>query len=75
MAVITGGSVIGGNNPGQAGVKNRVYRSVGVPTDTNIGWSDTTPATPPNGTLAENVSTGFVYEKQAVGGWTRIDTL
>lgn len=69
MAVITGGSVIGGNNPAQAGVKNRVYRSTTVPTDTNIGYD----GTPPNLTLAEDVSTGFVYERRA-GVWTRIDT-
>lgn len=70
MAVITGGKVIGGNNPAQAGVKNRVYRAEAVPTDTNIGYD----GTPPNGTLAENVLTGFLYERQA-GVWTRIDTL
>lgn len=69
MAVITGGRVIGGNNPAQAGVKNRVYRSEGVPTDTNIGFE----GTPPDLTLAENVSTGFLYERRA-SVWTRIDT-
>lgn len=70
MAVITGGSVIGGNNPAQAGVKNRVYRATAIPTDTNIGFD----GTPPDGTLAENVTTGFVYERQ-LGVWTRIDTV
>jgi hypothetical protein len=70
VAVITGGKVIGGANPAQAGVKNRVYRADGVPTDTNIGYD----GTPANGTLAENVATGFVYERQA-GIWVRIDTL
>lgn len=70
MAVISGGKVIGGNNPGQSGVKNRVYRAEGVPTDSNIGFD----GTPPNGTLAENVLTGFVYERQ-LAVWTRIDTV
>jgi hypothetical protein len=41
-----------------------------VPTDTTIGYD----GTPTNGTLAENVVTGFVYERQA-GVWVRIDTL
>ncbi len=69
MAVITGGRVIGGNNPAQAGVKNRVYRADAIPTDTNIGFE----GTPPDLTLAENVSTGFMYERRATV-WTRIDT-
>ncbi|MBM7788859.1 hypothetical protein [Tenggerimyces flavus] len=69
MTVITGGKVIGGNNPGQALVKNRVYRAEGVPTDTNIGFE----GTPPDLTLAENVLTGFVYERRTAV-WTRIDT-
>jgi hypothetical protein len=69
MGVITGGRV---SLPGVVtpGVKNRVYRAEAVPTDTNIGYD----GTPPNGTLAENVLTGFVYERQAAV-WVRIDTL
>ena len=70
MAVISGGLVIGGNNPGQAQVKNRVYRANAVPTDANIGYE----GTPANGTLAENVVTGFLYERQAAV-WVRVDTV
>jgi hypothetical protein len=69
MAVITGGKVITGSGA-NAGVKNRIYRADAVPTDANIGYD----GTPPNGTLAENVATGFVYERQAAV-WVRIDTL
>lgn len=67
MAVITGGKVIEPQttNPG---LGNRIYRADGVPTDSNIG------VTAANGMLAENVATGFVYERQA-GVWVRIDTL
>lgn len=70
MAVITGGLVVGPPGTGNAnpGTKNTVYRSTGVPTDTNIG------VTAANGMLAENVSTGFLYERQA-GVWVRIDTI
>lgn len=74
MAVITGGQVIGpppapgaGSNA-NVGVKNTVYRTTGVPTDTTIG------VTAANGMLAENVTTGFLYERQG-GVWVRIDTL
>lgn len=70
MAVISGGKVIGGNNPAQAGVKPRIYSATAVPTDTNIGYE----GTPPNATLAQNVLTGFLYERQA-GSWVRVDTL
>lgn len=67
MAVISGGRVIEPStlNPG---LKNRIYKAEGVPTDANIG------VTAANGMLAENVLTGFVYERQA-GVWVRIDTL
>lgn len=67
MAVISGGSIIPPStaNPG---TKNRVYRTNGVPTDSTIG------VTAANGMLAENVLTGFMYERQA-GVWVRIDTL
>jgi hypothetical protein len=70
MAVISGGKVIGGANPAQAGVKARVYRSNAVPTDSTIGYD----GTPPNGTLAENTATGFLYERQG-GAWVRVDTV
>jgi hypothetical protein len=67
MPVIFGGKVIEPQtiNPG---LKNRVYHTEGVPTDATIG------VTAANGQLAENVLTGFVYERQA-GVWVRIDTL
>jgi len=67
MGVITGGQVIAPQttNPG---LKNRIYKAEAVPTDANIG------VTAANGMLAENVVTGFVYERQA-GVWVRIDTL
>jgi hypothetical protein len=69
MGVVSGGKVIAGQatNPG---LKNRIYKAEAVPTDANIGYD----GTPPNGTLAENVVTGFVYERQ-VGVWVRVDTL
>ena len=69
MPVIFGGKVIAGQttNPG---LKNRIYKSEGVPTDTTIGFD----GTPTNGTLAENVVTGFLYERQAAV-WVRVDTL
>lgn len=71
MAVISGGKVITATpavtiSPAKA----RVYHADGVPTDTTIGYD----GTPPNGTLADNTVTGFVYERQA-GVWVRIDTL
>lgn len=69
MAVINGGKVIP-TDPDQVGVKPRIYHTEGVPTDTNIGFD----GTPTNGTLADNVLTGFLYERQA-GAWVRIDTL
>lgn len=66
MGIITGGRII---EPGtQVGTANRLYKTEGVPTDTTIG------ITAANGMLAENVLTGFVYERQA-GVWVRIDTL
>ena len=67
MAVISGGKVIEPQttNPG---LKNRIYPTEGVPTDANIG------ITAANGMLAQNVVTGFVYERQA-GSWVRVDTL
>lgn len=67
MAVITGGRIIEPQttNPGLA---NRIYPTDGVPTDANIGLAAV------NGMLAENVATGFVYERQA-GVWVRVDTL
>jgi hypothetical protein len=67
MGIVTGGNVVAPQttNPG---LKQRIYKTEGVPTDATIG------VTAVNGMLAENVSTGFVYERQA-GVWVRIDTL
>jgi hypothetical protein len=67
MGVITGGQVVAPQttNPG---LKNRIYKAEAVPTDANIG------VTAANGMLAENVVTGFLYERQA-GVWVRVDTL
>lgn len=66
MPIVTGGKVIEpGTNPG---TKPRIYSTEAVPTDANIG------VTAANGMLAQNVLTGFVYERQA-GTWVRIDTL
>ena len=67
MAVISGGKVIEAGTT-NAGVKNRIYRTEGVPTDATIGVAAA------NGQLAENVQTGNLYERQA-GVWVRIDTL
>lgn len=67
MAVITGGNIVAPStlNPG---LKNRVYKTTGVPTDATIG------VTAANGMLAEDVATGFLYERQAAV-WVRVDTL
>ena len=69
MAVITGGNVI---QPQTAnlGVKNTILKTNGVPTDALLGNT----ITAANGMIAENVVTGFVYERQA-GAWVRIDTI
>jgi hypothetical protein len=69
MSVIAGGQVIA-PSAGNLGTKNRVYASQGVPTDANIGLT----VTAANGMLAENVATGFLYERQA-GVWVRVDTV
>ncbi len=67
MPVITGGRIIEPQttNPG---IKQRVYKTDGVPTDASIGVAAA------NGMLAENLATGFLYER-AIGVWTRIDTV
>lgn len=69
MPIVFGGKVIepmaAGANPG---IKSRIYRVEGVPTDAIIG----VPAA--NGMLSENVLTNFIYERQA-GVWVRVDTL
>lgn len=67
MPIIFGGKVIEPSTL-NAGVKSRIYRVEGVPTDAIIGVAAT------NGMLAENVLTSFIYERQA-GLWVRIDTL
>jgi hypothetical protein len=70
MGVITGGRVISTGTTTIPGSRPRIYFAEAVPTDTNIGYE----GTPANGTLAANVLTGFVYERQAAV-WVRIDTL
>ena len=69
MAVISGGNVVGPSttNPG---LKNRVYHVDAVPTDANVAVGFAAA----NGMLAENVVTGFLYERQA-SVWVRIDTV
>lgn len=67
MPVITGGKVVEPQTT-NTGLKNRIYKAEAIPTDSNIGVTAT------NGMLAENVVTGFVYERQA-GVWVRVDTL
>lgn len=67
MGIITGGNIVAPSTL-NSGVKNRVYKTEAVPTDANIG------VTAANGMLAENVLTGFMYERQA-GTWVRIDTI
>jgi hypothetical protein len=73
MGVISGGRI---NPPTTAGVSNPgIRQSVigveGVPTDANVGLTAGEVA---NGQIAQNVLTGFVYERQA-GAWVRIDTV
>jgi hypothetical protein len=72
MGIVTGGSIIRGN--AIPGSKPRVTKVEAVPTDANVAYSSVGGGTVANGDLAENVLTGFVYERQA-GVWTRIDTL
>jgi hypothetical protein len=67
MGIITGGNIVAPSTL-NTGIKNRVYKAEAVPTDANIG------VTAANGMLAENVLTGFLYERQA-GTWVRIDTI
>lgn len=67
MPIVFGGQVIAPSTL-NAGIKSRVYRTEGVPTDATIGVAAS------NGMLAENVLTSFIYERQA-GVWVRIDTL
>lgn len=70
MGIITGGNVVVGN--AIAGSKARITYVEAIPTDANVAGS--TGRTPANGELAENVTNGNVYERQAAV-WTRIDTL
>jgi hypothetical protein len=76
MGIITGGNVIP-DTQHTPGSKPRVTFVEAVPTDALVGGSSG-PAgaarTPSNGELAQNVLTGFVYERQA-GVWTRVDTI
>lgn len=66
MAVITGGNVIRGGKVIE-GARGRQERVSGVPTDASAG-------TAALGSIAEDIVTGNLYERQA-GGWVRIDTL
>lgn len=67
MPIITGGVIIPPSTT-NLGVKGRIYRTNGVPTDTTIGMAAS------NGLIAEDVTNGNIYERQA-GAWVRIDTL
>ena len=69
MLVITGGNVITGGTV-MPGTKPRIVMCNTVPTDALVGGGYRTPA---NAELAEDMSTGYVYERQA-GLWVRIDT-
>jgi hypothetical protein len=66
MPIISGGRV----QPGPNGPGSQIFYVEGVPTDANLGLT----STPANGMLAQNVLTGFLYERQA-GAWVRIDTV
>jgi hypothetical protein len=70
MPIISGGRII---EPGPAnpGTRTQIYSVEGVPTDANIGIPA---ASIVNGMFAQNVTTGFVYERRA-GVWTRMDTV
>jgi hypothetical protein len=67
MPIVTGGIVIAPSTL-NSGIRQRIYRTEGVPTDATIGFAAA------NGQIAENVLTGNIYERQA-GIWVRIDTL
>lgn len=67
MPIVTGGNVIAPSTL-NSGVRGRIYRTEGVPTDATIGFAAA------NGQIAENVQNGNLYERQA-GLWVRIDTL
>lgn len=69
MAVISGGTV-SAKGVKVDGSKNTLYNTNGVPTDATISSAFTAA----NGDLAQNVLTGFIYERQA-GVWVRVDTL
>ena len=71
MGIIAGGRI---NPPVTAGVSNPglrqpIFGVEAVPTDANVGMQA---AELTNGMLAQNVLTGFVYERQA-GAWVRVD--
>jgi hypothetical protein len=74
MPIVAGGRI---NPPTTAGVTNpgiragNVYAVEAVPTDANVGLQAGELA---NGMFAQNVLTGFLYERQA-GAWVRIDTV
>ena len=67
MPIVTGGKIIEPSAT-NTGIRGRIYRVEAVPTDSNIG------ITAANGMLAENVTNGNLYERQA-GSWVRVDTI
>jgi hypothetical protein len=69
MPIITGGIVMPPNPSG--GGRQPIYATEAVPTDANIGVPA---ANIVNGMLAQNVVTGFLYERRA-GAWVRADTV
>lgn len=71
MPVITGGNVIRGGTV-IAPAADRIIYTNGVPTDALVsgGYAPT----PSNGQLAQDINTGFVYERQA-GAYVRVDTI
>jgi len=73
MPVIVGGLIIGPPGAGNTnqGIKERIYRVSGVPSDAQLTASGITPA---NGQISENILNNNLYERQA-GAWVRIDTI
>jgi hypothetical protein len=69
--IITGGNIMPPHPTAGAGLRQTVYAVEGVPTDANIGLPASAIV---NGMLAQNVVSGFLYER-AGGVWTRRDTV
>jgi hypothetical protein len=68
MGIISGGRIIPSGS--QVGTRTKPYAVEGVPTDANIGLTETAA----NGMIAVNVLTNFIYERRA-GAWVRMDTV